>query len=70
MIGLTGPSPPYQFPFIAAYAIAVRTSEYDLPPDILEDIVGRMVSGFSGADSYGGRKGSRADDNDDDEVYD
>ncbi|KAA1468542.1 Translin [Dentipellis sp. KUC8613] len=30
----------------AAYAIAVRTSEYDLPPDLLDDLVSRHVSGY------------------------
>ncbi|KAI0322293.1 Translin [Amylostereum chailletii] len=29
----------------AAYAIAVRSSEYDLPPDLLDDIVSSAVSG-------------------------
>ena len=30
----------------AAYAIVVRTSEYDLSPDILEDIVAQSMSNF------------------------
>lgn len=66
----------------AAYAIAVRTSEYDLPPELLDDIVGRTVSGFSGSgDSYGGgggdggrggaRKRGRVDEEEEDEsLYD
>ncbi|KAF9452538.1 Translin [Macrolepiota fuliginosa MF-IS2] len=31
----------------AAYTIAVRSSEYDLPPEILDDIVAQSISHFS-----------------------
>ncbi|ETW87547.1 hypothetical protein HETIRDRAFT_469678 [Heterobasidion irregulare TC 32-1] len=31
----------------AAYTITVRSSEYDLPPEMLDDIVGRHISRFS-----------------------
>ncbi|KDQ54767.1 hypothetical protein JAAARDRAFT_348283 [Jaapia argillacea MUCL 33604] len=41
----------------AAYAIAVRTSEFDLPPDILDDIVARCVSGYE--TNNHGRKAQR-----------
>jgi len=30
----------------AAYTIAIRSSEYDLPDDILDDIVARCISGY------------------------
>ena len=32
--------------FLAAYAIAIRSSEYDLPEDMLEDIVAKSISGL------------------------
>ncbi len=32
---------------LAAYTIVVRSSEYDLPPEILDDIVARAISHFS-----------------------
>jgi len=51
----------------AAYAIVVRGSEYDLPPERLDDIVVLSVSSFSGRD----RQHKRADkggNEDDDET--
>lgn len=36
---------------LAAYAIAIRSSEYDLSQDILDDIVARSVSGYASAGS-------------------
>ncbi|PSR73170.1 hypothetical protein PHLCEN_2v10982 [Hermanssonia centrifuga] len=45
---------------IAAYAIAVRCSEYDLPPELMDDIVARTVStsvGSGGAESNSRKKG-------------
>lgn len=42
------------FPFpvicylLAAYAIVVRSSEYDLPPEMLDDIVALSLSRFGG----------------------
>ncbi|KAH9921999.1 Translin [Epithele typhae] len=39
----------------ATYAIAVRTSEYDLPPEMLEDLVRQMVSQASDARDLGER---------------
>ncbi|THH32327.1 hypothetical protein EUX98_g1863 [Antrodiella citrinella] len=41
----------------AAYAIAVRTSEYDIPPELLDDIVARSVVSEGGGNS--GRKRTR-----------
>ncbi|OSX67791.1 hypothetical protein POSPLADRAFT_1129470 [Postia placenta MAD-698-R-SB12] len=38
-----------------AYAIAVRSSEYDLPPELLDDIVDRTVS----TAAYGGNRDER-----------
>ncbi len=32
----------------AAYAIVVRSSEYDLSPEMLDDIVARTISNFGG----------------------
>lgn len=46
----------------AAYAIAVRSSEYDLSPDMLDDIVARTVSLESGNRS--GQKRGREEDED------
>ncbi|KAI0932577.1 hypothetical protein AcV7_000360 [Taiwanofungus camphoratus] len=55
-----------------AYAIAVRSSEYGLPPELLDDIVVRTVSsaangGSQGEDHVRRRRGRREDDTDDDE---
>lgn len=52
-----------------AYAIAVRSSEYDLPPELLDDIVERTVTeaGFGGGEDErdrrrrGVRRGSEFD---------
>ncbi|PPQ71609.1 hypothetical protein CVT26_010544 [Gymnopilus dilepis] len=55
----------------AAYAIVVRSSEYDLPPDMLDDIVAQSVSNYN---TYGHetrqagghrRRGGESDDEDD-----
>ncbi|KAI0076266.1 Translin [Panus rudis PR-1116 ss-1] len=54
----------------AAYAIAVRSSEYDLPPEILDDLVSRFVSGTHGGDSDGGRKKRPREGEEDDMEYD
>lgn len=32
---------------LAAYTIVVRSSEYDLPPEILDDIVSQTIAHFS-----------------------
>ena len=37
----------------AAYAIAVRTSEFDLPPDMLDDLVAQMVSRATDTSGFG-----------------
>ena len=38
----------------AAYAIVVRSSEYDLPKEMLEDIVSKSISKFTtGNDGHG-----------------
>jgi len=36
-----------------AYAIVVRSSEYDLPKEILNDIVAKSISKFAGNDDHG-----------------
>ena len=52
-------------PIPAAYTIAVRFSEYDVPPEMMEDIVSSTVANFSSdtRESRGGR--GRRDDYDD-----
>ncbi|EMD41657.1 hypothetical protein CERSUDRAFT_102067 [Gelatoporia subvermispora B] len=51
-----------------AYAIAVRSSEYDIPPELLDDIVERTVTSSTYGGTYGGdRKRRRIDDLDGDE---
>ncbi|CAA7258794.1 unnamed protein product [Cyclocybe aegerita] len=53
----------------AAYAIAVRSSEYDLPPELLDDIVAQSISNYGGVlrQSAGHRKtGDLSDDEDGD----
>ncbi|KAK7694361.1 hypothetical protein QCA50_001547 [Cerrena zonata] len=51
----------------AAYTVAVRSSEYDLPPEMLDDLVSRTVSSVHGGDGGGSgrRKRGREDDHDD-----
>lgn len=49
----------------AAYAIAVRSSEYDLPPELLDDIVARTVSIAGGGNEPPRRKRGREDDDED-----
>ncbi|EPS99124.1 hypothetical protein FOMPIDRAFT_1125109 [Fomitopsis schrenkii] len=57
-----------------AYAIAVRSSEYDLPAELLDDIVERTVSGAgfrTGEDERDrGRRGGRRSGEDEDGDYD
>ena len=57
---------------LAAYAIVVRGSEYDLPPDILDDIVAQSISAFSPSDKHSESRGQarRHRDNDIDGDYD
>jgi len=45
---------------LAAYAIAIRSSEYDLPQDMLEDIVVKTISGL-GVGSAGRSRGDGMD---------
>jgi len=35
------------------YAIVVRSSEYDLPPEMLDDIVAQSISNFTGSGGHG-----------------
>lgn len=37
----------------AAYAVAVRTSEYDLPPEILDDLVAQVTSRAMDGTNFG-----------------
>jgi len=53
---------------LAAYAIAVRGSEYDLPQDILDNIVAKSISAF-GTSAYESR-GSSGHQRDDADDYD
>lgn len=49
----------------AAYAIVVRSSEYELSPEMLDDLVARTVSSSQGG---GSRQKGRDDDEDMDEY--
>ncbi|TFK57487.1 Translin [Heliocybe sulcata] len=51
----------------AAYTIAVRSSEYDLPDDILDDIVARCISGYDTNHRNYDRRPDRTRDRDGDE---
>ena len=58
--------------FLAAYAIAVRSSEYNVSPELLDDVVSRHISGLN---AYGGedripRKRGRGDLDDEEENRD
>ncbi|KAF8203232.1 Translin [Pholiota molesta] len=54
----------------AAYAIMVRTSEYDLSPEMLDDIVVQSISSYrdTGRQPAGRGRGDRMSDDDDDEI--
>jgi hypothetical protein len=41
------------------YAIAVRTAEFDLPPEMIDDIVARHMSGYGAGTRTSGRDGDR-----------
>lgn len=43
----------------AVYAIVVRGSEYDIPPDMLDDIIAQSISTFSSTTSAKSRLGQR-----------
>lgn len=53
----------------AAYAIAVRSSEYDLPPEMLDDIAAMVSSSYGrgSGEEQGRQKRPRLDDGDDDD---
>jgi hypothetical protein len=46
-------------PRAAVYAIAVRTAEFDLPPEMIDDIVARHMSGYGAGTRTSGRDGDR-----------
>ena len=52
MVGakLPGPCLPANDASPAVYTIVIRASEYDMPPDMLEDIVARSVLTFRQAE--------------------
>lgn len=50
----------------AVYAIVVRTSEYDLPPEILDDIITQSMSIYTHKD----KRGNRNVGSDDEQEYD
>ncbi|KAH7883828.1 Translin [Phlebopus sp. FC_14] len=51
----------------AVYAIVIRSSEYDLPPEILDDIISQFVSNFT-ARSTGSRRHVCSDDEREDDF--
>lgn len=58
--------------FIAAYAIFVRSSEYDLSPEMLDDIVAQSISGYNASShdtSIGQPRGRRDYGSDDDSNH-
>jgi hypothetical protein len=51
------------------YAIVVRGSEYDIPPDMLDDLIAQSISTFSSNTSAKTRLGQvRSGDDYDDEI--
>jgi hypothetical protein len=40
------------------YAITVRTAEYDLPPEMIDDIIARHMSGYGAGGGGGGGCGA------------
>ena len=38
---------------LATYAVVVRTSEFDIPPELLDDLVAQTVSRASDRSSFG-----------------
>jgi hypothetical protein len=55
-------------PRAAVYAIAVRTAEFDLPPEMIDDIVARHMSGYGAGAHTGGRDAGRDGDRDEEEY--
>lgn len=53
--------------FLAAYAIVVRGSEYDVPQEMLDDMVAISISTFGGGHRH--KRGRKGGDNDDDEAF-
>ena len=56
----------------AAYTIAVRTSEFDLPPEMLDDLVAQIVSRTADSSGFGEdlkRRRGAEDSNYDEDVY-
>jgi hypothetical protein len=53
--------------FLAAYAIVVRGSEYDVAPEILDDIVAISVSTFGKDRRH--KRGRKGEDDEDDETF-
>jgi len=51
----------------AAYAIVVRGSEYDVPQEMLDDMVAISISTFGGGHRH--KRGRKGGDNDDDEAF-
>jgi hypothetical protein len=51
----------------AAYAIVVRSSEYDLSPEMLDDIVATSISSYGGQ-TFGRRREADNSDDDDERV--
>ena len=45
----------------AVYAIVVRTSEYDLPPEILDDIIAQSMSKYAYKEKRSNRDGGSDD---------
>ncbi|KAG2156481.1 uncharacterized protein EDB93DRAFT_1079591, partial [Suillus bovinus] len=43
----------------AVYAIVVRGSEYDIPPDMLDDLIAQSISTFSSTTNAKSRPGQR-----------
>lgn len=57
----------FNSPCVAAYAIVVRSSEYDLSPEMLDDIVAKSISSYSGQ-TFGRRREADNSDDDDERV--
>jgi len=55
--------------WIAAYAIAVRTSEYDLPEDLLDDIVERVVTDVRSGNGRRRGRGREYEEEESEEEY-
>jgi hypothetical protein len=56
-------------PLAAVYAIVVRSSEYDLPPEMLDDIISRSLPSLTSGSGKAKRGRDAGSDDEHEDVY-